>query len=159
VTEPAKPSQGAAAPARNRSRGRELALKFIFGVDIRGRDSGEDFEAFVVHQGARGVTVDFARTLVAGILEHWERLDGTFLPLARNWKLQRMATIDRNILRLACYELTFASEVPHAVVINEAVELAKKYGTTKSGAFVNGILDRVRCAGDDDSSDGPPAES
>ncbi len=108
----------------------------------------EDFDAFVVHQGARGMSVAFARELVAGTLSMWDRLNTIILPLAKNWKLDRMATVDRNILRIGCYELTFTPEVPASVAINEAVELAKKYGTSRSGAFVNGILDRVRLRND-----------
>ena len=77
-------------------------------------------------------------------LEHWDRFDDLVASLARNWKLDRMATIDRNILRLGCYELACHPDVPAGAVINEAVELAKKFGSNQSSAFVNGILDRVR---------------
>lgn len=126
-----------------RSKGRELALKYLFAVDLRGRSHVEDFDAFVVHQEARGPSVDFARRLVAGTLNHWDRFDDLVKGLAHNWTLDRMATIDRNILRLGCYELACHADVPAGVVINEAVELAKKFGSNQSSAFVNGILDRV----------------
>jgi N utilization substance protein B len=104
----------------------------------------EVLDDFVVHQDARGPSVDFARALIAGILETWERLNSVIGAMAKNWALRRMATTDRNILRLGCYELLCKPETPAGVVINEAVELAKKYGTSNSGAFVNGILDRIR---------------
>lgn len=133
----------------SRSKGRELALKFLFGTDLRGRDDMEVLDDFILHQDARGPSADFARVLVAGILETWERLDRVIGAMAKNWALHRMATTDRNILRLGCYELLCRSETPAGVVINEAVELAKKYGTSNSGAFVNGILDRIRIRRDE----------
>ena len=133
----------------SRSKGRELALKFLFGADLRGPYYMEVLDDFVVHQDARGPSVAFARGLIEGTFEVWERLDRVLTSLAKNWALKRMATTDRNILRLGCYELLCRPETPAAVVINEAVELAKKYGTSNSGAFVNGILDRVRIRRDD----------
>ena len=128
----------------SRSKGREIALKYLFAVDLRGRDHVEDFDSFVVHQNARGPAVDFARKLIEGTLAHWDRFDDLLASFARNWKLARMAAVDRNILRLGCFELSCHRETPAGVVINEAVELAKRFGSNESGKFVNGILDRVR---------------
>jgi N utilization substance protein B len=85
----------------------------------------------------------FANRLVNGTMEHRQELDATITRSADNWELHRMAVIDRNILRLGTYELVFEAEVPAKVVINEAVELAKKYGDVESGKFVNGILDKI----------------
>lgn len=145
MSEPSKTTSSRPHGAHGaRSKGRELALKFLFGADLRGRHHREAFDDFVVHQDARGPSVDFARGLVSGTLETWERLDEVLKSFAKNWALGRMATTDRNILRLGCYELLCVPETPAGVVINEAVELAKKYGTSNSGAFVNGILDRIR---------------
>ena len=145
MSEPSKTTSSRPQGAHgSRSKGRELALKFLFGTDLRGRSDMEVLDDFVVHQDARGPSVDFARALIAGILETWEPLNGVIETMAKNWALRRMATTDRNILRLGCYELLCKPETPAGVVINEAVELAKKYGTSNSGAFVNGILDRIR---------------
>ena len=144
-----------------RSKGREIALKYLFGIDLRDRKEVEDFDAFIVHQEARGPAVAFARHLVQGILENWDRFDDLVGSVARNWTLKRMATIDRNILRIGCYEFACHPDTPAGVIINEAVELAKKFGSNDSGKFVNGVLDRVRARRDaeGDLLFTPPAET
>lgn len=86
----------------------------------------------------------FAEALVRGVEAHRDRLDTAVQAVSANWKLHRMSAVDRNVLRLAAYELIHRStEVPRKVVINEAVELAKTFGAAESGAFVNGILDKI----------------
>ncbi|MCA9317970.1 MAG: transcription antitermination factor NusB, partial [Planctomycetes bacterium] len=85
----------------------------------------------------------FARELIAGVRDHGAEIDRVVEGAAINWKLRRMAVIDRNILRMGCFELLHRPDLPPAVTINEAVLLAKKYSTAESGAFVNGILDKV----------------
>ena len=87
---------------------------------------------------------DFMESLVKGVLEHLGDLDETIAQHAKNWNLQRMAAVDRNILRLAVYEIKYRNDIPPVVSINEAVDIAKKYSTEDSGKFVNGILDKVR---------------
>jgi len=91
----------------------------------------------------------FARELIDGCRERLEQLDAHIAAVAENWEIGRMAVIDRNILRLASYELLFRDDVPPKVAINEAIDLAKRYSTADSGAFVNGILDRIRVERDD----------
>ncbi len=86
----------------------------------------------------------FARGLVTGCWEHRAELDSRIRAIAEHWELDRMAVVDRNILRMAAYELLFLDDVPAKVAINEAVDLAKRYSTGDSGAFVNGILDKIR---------------
>jgi N utilization substance protein B len=129
---------------RARSKGRELALKYLYSADLKRQIGAEDFDAFVVHQGERGPMVPFARELVLGTLADQDAIDDLLSGLAANWSLHRMAAVDRNVLRLGCYELLRHSGLPPGVVINEAVEIAKKFGTKDSAAFVNGLLDRVR---------------
>ena len=85
----------------------------------------------------------FADQLAAGVAKGLALIDKAIQKATQNWKLERMARVDRNILRVAAFELLFSAEVPARVVINEAIDIAKKYGTTESGAFVNGILDRL----------------
>lgn len=87
---------------------------------------------------------EFMESLVKGVLEHLGDLDETIAQHAKNWNLQRMAAVDRNILRLAVYEIKYRNDIPPVVSINEAVDIAKKYSTEDSGKFVNGILDKVR---------------
>lgn len=87
---------------------------------------------------------DFAQELVRGVFENVAAIDGKISSYAKNWELERMAVVDRNILRLGVSELLYRSDIPPKVSINEAVELAKKYSELKSGKFVNGILDKVK---------------
>ena len=86
---------------------------------------------------------EFTEGLIAGVKEHQAQIDAMISEVAENWRLDRMAAIDRNILRLGAYEMLFCPEVPAKVAINEALELAKRYSTAQSSRFVNGILDRV----------------
>jgi len=86
----------------------------------------------------------FADPLIRGVLEHRDKLDEEIMKFAKNWDLHRMAVVDRNILRLAIYEMLFRDDIPPVVSINEAVDIAKKFSTGDSGKFVNGILDKVR---------------
>ena len=83
---------------------------------------------------------------MAGVAAHQEELDALIARYSEHWRLERMALVDRNLLRLATFELLYRDDIPAKVVINEAVELAKRYGTEESGAFVNGLLDRIRLA-------------
>jgi len=141
-----------------RTRGREIALKALYATDLKRANEPEDFDAFVVHQGERGASVPYARELYAGAMAARDQIDRLLRGLAANWTLERMAAVDRNVLRLGCYELLIGQGAPPAVVINEAVDLAKKFGAKDSGAFVNGILDRVRIrmdAGEDLLAEGP----
>lgn len=86
----------------------------------------------------------FAEPLIRGTLEHREELDALIQKHAKNWSLHRMAVVDRNLLRLAAYEMLYREDIPPVVSINEAVDIAKKYSTDDSGKFVNGILDSLR---------------
>jgi N utilization substance protein B len=89
---------------------------------------------------------DFTTTLVTGVIEHRDEIDAFIQECSTNWSLERIGLVERNILRLAIYELCFLPEIPPNVTINEAVEVAKKYGTEEAPAFINGILDRVKHA-------------
>jgi transcription antitermination factor NusB len=151
-----------AAPKRNpptsptsraRSRGRELALKYLYQADVRGADL-EAFDAFAEHQDEGGGGAAFAKTLAAGVLDRKAEIDRLISGFAKNWSVKRMAIIDRNILRIGAFELLSDDPPPRSVVINEAIELAKRFSTADSGKFINGILDRV---GRDPASDPSPA--
>jgi N utilization substance protein B len=99
--------------------------------------------AFEPDEALDDEVLTFAGQLVSGTVSNLAGVDAALQRTAQHWRLERMAKVDRNILRLAAYELLFARDVPARAVLNEAIELAKKYGTEESGAFVNGILDRV----------------
>lgn len=85
----------------------------------------------------------FFQTLVAGVRAHKSEIDDRIVNVSSNWKLSRMNCVDRNIIRIALYELLYCEDIPPKVAINEAVDIGKKYGTEKSGAFVNGVLDSI----------------
>jgi transcription antitermination factor NusB len=129
---------------RKRTRARELALQALYQLDLRGPEVLEDIERLIALGDPQPDVRAFARTLVHGAWEHREELDQRIGAVAENWDVRRMAVVDRNVLRLASYELLYLDDVPPKVSINEAIDLAKRYSTADSGAFVNGILDRIR---------------
>ena len=124
-------------------------MQILFQVDVRGSGYATELGRTITEQcedesqGEADVS-RFAARLVNGALEHREEIDERLQGVTRNWDLRRMATVDRNVLRMAVYELTYCRDVPPKVAINEAIDLAKKFSTANSGGFVNGILDRVR---------------
>lgn len=129
-----------------RRRGRWYALQVLYALDMNGND--EPVVALATYAGEFELELDdrsreFAAELVTGVAEHRAEIDDIIQSVSRNWRLERMSRVDRSILRLATCELRHVSGVPVKVVINEAVELAKRFGTAESPAFVNGILDRI----------------
>ena len=133
---------------RKRTRSRELALQILYQVDLRKERRDEFIADFWENQTASDDTLDdsvieFSTTLVDGTLKNLLKIDEHITSYAENWQLSRMAVIDRNIMRMGTFELLYLEDMPPKVAINEAVELAKKYGDTESGKFVNGILDKI----------------
>ena len=104
----------------------------------------EDLPAFLESTTKDREVMEFALRLVIGTKELRPEIDETLTKVARNWKLRRMATLDRNILRMAIFELLYCDDIPPKVSINEAIDLGKKFSTANSGAFINGIVDRVK---------------
>jgi len=124
---------------------RETALQVLFQVDMTGeKDNLKAAVAkwageFAVPEGS----IPFAEELVEGTLTHIQAIDNKLEQFSEGWPLKRMANVDRNILRLACYEILYREDIPGRVTINEAIEIAKSYGSEESGKFINGILDRL----------------
>jgi len=129
---------------RRRTRARELALQFLYSQDVRDEDLRAELGTFLKDAGAGAAIRAYAEALVEGVSAHRDELDKTIRDLAANWSLERIARIDRNILRLAAFEILYGDDVPPKVAINEAIELGKRYSTAQSGAFINGILDKVQ---------------
>ncbi|HEX3727626.1 MAG TPA: transcription antitermination factor NusB [Pirellulales bacterium] len=125
-----------------RTRAREVALQILYQDDLNPRHNPADDEHFINNRLQAGELVGFANSLVAGVRRNRQELDQVLGRTADNWSLERMAATDRNVLRLGAYEILH-SDTPERVAINEAVELAKRYGTRQSAQFVNGILDRL----------------
>jgi len=118
---------------------RELALQTLYSVEVGKNDPAEALEQALEAPSAADQRA-FVRDLVLGTLEHAEQSDAVIAPLLQGWTLERLPTLDRLLLRMSVYELRFCTDTPRAVVINEAVELAKKFSTEDSGRFVNGVL-------------------
>jgi N utilization substance protein B len=127
----------------SRRKGRELALQILFQEDLTRSDPEEIQRLFWETQPAAGSARAFAEQLFQQAVDNEELIDGLIRRHARHWRLERMAAVDRNVLRMAIAEFLFMT-TPKVVVIDEAVEIARKFGTEKSPEFVNGILDAVR---------------
>lgn len=148
-----------------RHKAREMAVQMLYQRDLGGAEPGEIFARFRPTEYLAGdepeagdedtapseterlsdeacaAIFEHAKRLVSGTLEHLEEVDGLIVSQAENWRLERMPAVDRNILRLGVYELLYEADVPKLVVIDEAIELAKQYGSENSSSFVNGLLD------------------
>ena len=129
---------------RKRTQAREQALKILYQAELTRREIILAAEYYWSEQEDIDDQVSaFTNRLTSGIHEHLKVIDEKISQHATNWQLKRMAVIDRNVLRIGVYELLYAADIPPKVTINEAVELAKKYGDMESSKFVNGILDKI----------------
>lgn len=128
----------------SRRKAREKAFKILFVVDLVQADAKEALLELNQDLSVREDSKEFISNLVSGTLDHLEKIDQNIIKFSPDWPLDRMPTVDRNLLRMAAYEILFANEVHPVVAINEAIELAKIYGDENSPAFINAILDRVK---------------
>lgn len=126
-----------------RRRGRELALQVLYQIDVTHREVGEALDLFWDNFTSDEEARYFCERLVRGMVEHLDEINDLIGKHAEHWEVGRMTQIDRNILRMAVYELVYCQDIPLKVTINEAVEIGKKFGSEDSGAFINGILDRI----------------
>jgi transcription antitermination factor NusB len=131
---------------RKRTKARQLSLQLLYQMDITNDFSRESLDNFWLGQEEResSEVKQFTLELINGVQEHRQIIDRKITQYAKNWELKRMAVVDRNILRQACYELLFRPDIPPKVSINEAINLAKRFSGEEAGKFVNGILDRIR---------------
>ena len=124
--------------------GREAAIQFLFSRDINKDLGPDDFDTFfslcIAPAGAR----KFAKELLTGMLDNLEEIDTKLEPELENFELNRLSTIDRNVLRLATYEMFYLDDAHPIVCINESIEISKRFGTEDSGSFVNGVLDKMK---------------
>lgn len=129
---------------RKRTKARQKALVILYQSEITRRAIRESAEIFWTDFGMVDPQVKmFTERLVSGIEQNLPRIDELISAYATNWQIKRMAAVDRNILRLGTFELLYTDDIPPKVAINEAVELAKRYGDLESGKFVNGVLDKI----------------
>jgi len=131
---------------RKRTQARTFALQVLYQIDITHDNHLECLDNFWQHleEPAEDEIKVFTAELVKGVIDNLENIDKKISEFATNWHIERMAVIDRNVLRLSCFELLYRDDIPPKVSINEAVELAKKYSGIEAGKFVNGVLDKIK---------------
>jgi transcription antitermination protein NusB len=129
-----------------RREGREAAVQLLFHWDMNVRQPLEeaDLDGFWQLRTANQATKEFATRVAGGVIAEQGTIDEKITRYTANYELKRISAVDRNILRVAIYEMLFCNDVPPVVAINEAIDIAKKFGTEESGKFVNGVLDRVK---------------
>ena len=134
-----------------RRKSRELALQFLFSYDFQERTASpetvtKDLEMFCQLFDFSKNSLPYGQELILGICLHLHEIDALLAEHSHNWRVERMSLVDRNILRIAVYELRYSEEAPAQVAINEALEIAKRYSVEESVSFINGILDAVQTA-------------
>lgn len=141
--QPAGTTVKTASPKARRT-GRECALQFLYGLDFTDYDWETAIEDFWSVTAVRPSAKAYARYLIEGIVQHREALDAAITGTLANWRPERVGRIEHNILRVALFELRYAEDIPPKVAINEAIEIAKRFGNDDAPRFINGVLDRLR---------------
>ncbi len=127
----------------NRRKLRESGIQILYGLDFYELNPDQAIESYTYHFDGEISDDGFLTAVIAGVHGHRDDIDDLIRQFSTNWRLERMAIVDRNILRLATYELLHLLDIPRKVCINEAIEVAKRYGGDDSPSFINGILDRI----------------
>ena len=130
-------------PGKRRT-GREAAIQFLYSREINETTAVDKIADFWALRPLKRDAQAFSEELIRGVLDHAEEIDVILTAQLENYRLERLAAVDRNILRLAIHELLHREDIPDAVTINEAIEIAKRFGSTESSSFVNGLLDSIR---------------
>ncbi len=147
----------------HRREAREIALQVLYEIDVLQIGADEALELFWSNFDAPGDAREFSTKLISGTACHREEIDRLISDCSDNWSLERMALVDRNILRMAVYELLYCRDIPPKVTLNEAIDLGKDYGSENSGSFINGVLDALYAKMKNDNvhkdSDGNPRRS
>jgi N utilization substance protein B len=126
-----------------RRKARELAMQMLFQYDLSGNDPATILTTFEDFEKAKANTRDFAARIFEGTVRELETIDSMIVAQAENWRIERMAVVDRNIMRASIYEFLHESETPKLVIVDEAIEIAKRFGNENSSKFINGILDGI----------------
>jgi N utilization substance protein B len=127
-----------------RRKSREFALQVLYQLNITKQDAIKALTEFQENFLPNEEADDFVKRLVLGVIEHYAELDQLIERYSENWRLDRIHMIERNILRMALFELLYCEEIPPKVTLNEAIDLGKRYGSEESGSFINGLLDRIQ---------------
>ncbi len=128
----------------NRRQSREFAMQALFDMDMSHDSSDERFSLFCQNFDPPEKAKPFLIKLYKGVVEHKTYIDSLIDRFSSNWKIERISCVDRNVMRIAIYEMLYCDDIPAKVSINEAIDIGKRYGTDESGAFINGILDSIR---------------
>ena len=131
------------SPRSTRRKGRELALQALYQIEMTGDPSGAAVNLFLRHFEGSVKAKEFARRLVSGTISQRSEVDRLITAATENWRLDRLAKVDFVLLRMAAYELRFCADIPISVTLDEAIEIAKRFGSEESAGFINGVLDRV----------------
>lgn len=129
-----------------RRKARERALEYLFGLEFTGNDWKDGLARFWEKHETNAPVREYAQTLIEGVAERKDALDGQIRAALTNWNWERIDPVERSVLRIALYEMTCRNDVPAAVAINEAIEIARMYGSDESPRFINGVLDRLKPA-------------
>jgi N utilization substance protein B len=127
-----------------RRKARESTLQILFQLEFNDLQPEKTIQHYWLNRKASKEAKEYSHWLVNGILTHKEKIDSVIQSVSEHWRIARMAVVDRNILRMAVYELLFEENIAPAIIINEAIEIAKKYSSDEAATFVNGILDAIR---------------
>jgi len=130
-------------PLGSRRKSRELAVQILYQFELNKSDAEHGLERFWENFPHTDDVKEFTNRLVLGALEHSKKIERIITKTSTNWAFSRISPVDLSILRMAVFEICFCEDIPYKVTLNEAIELAKKFGTEKSGAFINGVLDNV----------------
>ena len=128
----------------SRRKSREFALQALFDMDMSQNNSEERIELFCRNFTPSNKVLPFFQGLILGVKKNKNEIDSLIEKFSSNWKISRISCVDRNVMRIAVYEMLYCEDIPSKVSINEAIEIGKKYGAEDSGSFINGILDSVR---------------
>jgi N utilization substance protein B len=131
------------SPRSTRRKGRELALQALYQIEMTGDPSGGAVDLFLQHFEGNAKAKEFARRLVSGTVSQRAEIDRLIAQATENWKIERLAKVDFVLLRMAAYELVFCADIPTSVTLDEAIEIAKRFGSEDSAGFINGVLDQV----------------
>ncbi len=129
---------------RLRTKAREVALQYLYQVDVTSSHTERTLDEFISHFVEDEEVIPYAKEVIDGVYTHLARIDALIEQASENWTVSRMSSTDRCILRIATYELAYRPDIPYKVAINEGIELAKRFGSPRFPAFANGVLDRVR---------------
>ena len=118
-------------------------MQILYQLEMNAQDIEQNLPVFWEHHAFDDAVREFAERIARGVWQNREAIDAIITETAKNWSIERIAPIDRNILRVAIYEMLYCKDIPYKVTMNEAIELGKKFGCDQSGAFINGVLDSV----------------